>query len=428
MKPTSLSGLAAGPTNDNPRRAQSGNAHHPVLNSRRAAPSSPRALLAALTLMLLCVGIAPAQEQRAAAQTSTVDAATQQQVIDGVLRELNAAYVFPETAKAMEKAIRERVGRKEYDRITDAAEFARTLTEHLQVVSRDKHLRVHFSPERLEEGFGAGGPVVIRRTPGDGTPPHAGAPGGPMIIRREPGGAGGNLRGLATDGKAGLEKVERLEGNVGLLEFSLFERPPLVGDKISEAMNKLSDTDALIIDLRNNRGGASGTIRLLMSYFFDKPVHINDYYDRVEDQTQSIYTLAEVPGKRYGDKPVYILTSGRTFSAGESITYSLKNLSRATVVGETTGGGAHPVMPRRLTEHFSVTVPSSRYISPITKTNWEGVGVKPDVEVPAEQALHVAHLAALKRIAASDPSRAAQLKPVVERLEGSSARAASKKN
>lgn len=162
--------------------------------------------LAALATLLLCAGLAPAraQETQAAAKNSTVDAAARRQVIDGVLRELNAAYVFPETAKAMEKAIRERAARGEYDRITDASEFARTLTEHLQAVSRDKHLRVNFSPEPLPEGFGTGGAVVIRRAPGDGSTPAAG--GGPVVIRRGAG-EGRTLRGLAADGKAGIEKV-----------------------------------------------------------------------------------------------------------------------------------------------------------------------------------------------------------------------------
>lgn len=155
----------------------------------------------------------------------------------------------------MEKAIRERAARGEYDRITDGADLARSLTEHLQAFSRDKHLRVNFSPEPLEAGFGAGGPIVVRRAPGGGRP----------------------LRGLAGDGGAGIEEVGRLGGNVGLLEMSLFERLPLVADKVTEAINRLADTDALIIDLRGNRGGESGTVRLLMSYFFDRPVHVNSY-------------------------------------------------------------------------------------------------------------------------------------------------------
>lgn len=376
-------------------------------------------LLPAICLVVALAGFNAAQQPRVAEQSDmTIDAATRTQVIEDALRSLREAYVYPEVATRMEQAIREREAKKEYEGITSARQLARTLTEHLQAVSRDKHLRVNFSREALPEGMGTGRPVVINRGTGDGTTPPAGAgsSGGPVAVRR---GVGGDNIRLSDNPNAGIEKVERLEGNIGLLEFSRFERLPYAADKVSEAMNKLADTDALIIDLRANGGGASATIRLLMSYFFDKPVHLNDYYDRVEDRTDSIYTLAEVPGKRYGDKPVYILTSRRTFSAAESISYSLKNLKRATIIGETTGGGAHPITPRRLNAHFGITVPTSRYISPVTKTNWEGVGVEPDVKVPAAHALKVAQLAALKKLAANnaDAKASAQLKVLAETLQ-----------
>jgi C-terminal processing protease CtpA/Prc len=105
-----------------------------------------------------------------------------------------------------------------------------------------------------------------------------------------------------------------------------------------------------------------------------------------------------VPGRRYTGKEVYVLTSKRTFSGAEEFTYNLKNLKRATIVGETTGGGAHPGGTRRVTDHFAVWVPSGRAINPITKTNWEGTGVTPDIAVPADQALATAHVAALKHL------------------------------
>ena len=424
MKFTNASGFAAGPTKNQLRP------HQTRARSQTCARSpfqtSPRAARAALALLLLCACLAPApaqgpQEPRPAGGGANLDAPTRRQVIEALLRELNSFYVFPEKAREMEKAVGERAARGEYDRITDAPEFARILTEHLQAVSRDKHLVVHFSAEPLPEGMGTRGGIARRAPDGGAAPAPSGAEVDPVRISRGAG-EGATLRGLARDEKAGIERVERLEGNVGLIEFSVFERLMLVADKMTEAMNKVADTDALIIDLRENKGGGSGTIRLLLSYFFDKPVHVNDYYDRVEDHTQSIYTLAEVPGKRYGDKPVYILTSGRTFSAAEGLSFGLQDLKRATVIGERTAGGAHPTRPRRLTDHFAVAVPSSRYISAVTGTDWEGTGVKPDVEVPAEQALRAAHLAALKRIAAANPSRAPQLRPVIERLEGAGVR------
>jgi hypothetical protein len=363
-----------------------------------------------------------------------IDAGVRAQVIEGVLKNLNEAYVYPETAKRMEQAIRERVAKKEYEGVTSAKALAQMLTEHLQAVSRDKHLRVNYRAEALAEGEALPGAArIVRRMPGDagggGNPAEGGA--GRRIVReiREPGGGETpadnaparvvrrNVNDLT--GNMGLEKVETLEGNLGLLEFSYFDGSSEAGRKISDAKNSLADTDALIIDLRRCRGGANVAITLLMSYFFDKSVHLSDAYDRLTGDTMTFYSHAEVPGRRYGQKDVYILTSNRTFSAAEDISYTLKNLKRASIVGETTGGGAHPVMGRRLHEHFYVMVPFARYISPITKTNWEGTGVEPDIKTPAPHALKVAQLHALRKLSAQkrDAKASAALKSLIETLQ-----------
>jgi hypothetical protein len=371
-------------------------------------------LLPAACFVVALAGFNAAQQPRPATVEQpdmTIDAATRTQVIEDTLRNLREAYVYPETAARMEQAVRERAAKKEYEGITSARQLARTLTEHLQAVSRDKHLRVNYRAAVLGDGD-IPGARIIRRMPagGDGD----GNPAGGRRIIREPGGATG-----AATGTLGLEKVETLGGNLGYLDFSLFDPSDEAQAKVSEAMNRLSDTDALIIDLRRCRGGARNTITLLMSYFFDKSVHLSDAYDRVANRTDESWSLADVPGKRYARKDVYILTSSFTFSAAEDVSYTLKNLQRATIVGETTGGGAHPVRGRRLNDHFFVMVPFARYISPVTKTNWEGVGVEPDVRVPAAHALKVAQLAALKKLAAGKPDAkaAAQLKVLVEALQ-----------
>lgn len=323
----------------------------------------------------------------------TVDPATRGAVIEGTLKRLNDNYVFPEVAKKMEQAIRERVQKKEYDQVTSAKQLAEKLTADLQAVSRDKHLRVRYSHEPI---------------------PAEGANREPTPEQRE------RFRAYLSSINFGFEKIERLKGNVGYIDLRGFTPAEFSAETIVAAMNFLAHTDALIFDLRRNGGGDPATVALLSSYLFNSdPVHLNDLYSREDDSTHQWWTLPYVPGKRYAGKDVYVLTSKRTFSAAEEFTYNLKNLKRATIIGETTGGGAHPGGTRRINEHFHVFVPDGRAINPISKTNWEGTGVKPDVEVPAEQALKTAHLAALKKLLekTSDPTRIEQLKRSINDLE-----------
>jgi len=391
-------------------------------------------LLPALCFVVALASFNPAQQPRPQPEQPdlTIDAATRAAVIEGALKNLREAYVFPEVAEKMEQAVRERMAKKEYEAITSAKVLAQTLTSHLQAVSRDKHLRVNYRAAALAEDEPMPGAprMVVRRAPGDGDGGGNAAGGTPVRrIIREPGGGetpadGAPIRRAlreagAGSGNLGLEKVETLDGNLGLLEFSLFDPSDEANAKVSGAMNRLADTDALIIDLRRCRGGARNTITLLMSYFFDKSIHLSDAYDRLAGDTHQSWSLADVSGRRYGQKDVYILTSNFTFSAAEDVSYTLKNLKRATIIGETTGGGAHPVMGRRLNEHFFVMVPFARYISPVTKTNWEGTGVEPDIKVPATHALKIAQLTALKKLRAQQPDakNSAQLKSLIEALQ-----------
>jgi hypothetical protein len=301
----------------------------------------------------------------------TIDAATRTQVIDGILKRLNDSYVFPEIAKKMEQSIHERVNNKEYDQVTSAKEFATKLTNDLQAVSHDKHLRVRYSFESLPERQPRQEPTAEEREQ-----------------RR---------RDLVWMNH-GFGKVERLPGNVGYLEFFNFMDEELGADTVAAAMNFLNGTDALIIDMRRNGGGNPAMVALVCSYLFGpEPVHLNDLYWREGNRTEEFWTRKDVAGKRYLNKDVYVLTSNRTFSGAEEFTYNLKNLKRATIIGETTGGGAHPGGGFRISEHFVMFVPTGRAINPITKTNWEGTGVTPDISVPADQALLVARLMALKK-------------------------------
>jgi C-terminal processing protease CtpA/Prc len=163
-------------------------------------------------------------------------------------------------------------------------------------------------------------------------------------------------------------------------------------------MNFLGNVDALIVDLRDNHGGRPEMVAFLSTYLFAKPTHLNDLWTRKGDMTQQYWTLPYVPGKRLVEQPVFVLTSSGTFSGGEEFTYDLKNLKRATIVGETTGGGAHPVSGHSVEGHFAVLVPFARAINPISKTDWEGVGVEPDVKVAASDALSTAQKLAVEKL------------------------------
>ena len=301
-----------------------------------------------------------------------IDAATRTRVIDGAIANLNESYVFPETAKKMADAVRTRQKKGEYDSLTDGDAFAKMLTENLQEVSHDKHLRVNFSPA----------PLPDRPT---------GPPSAEDIAQ---------YRKQMEKMNCGFKKVEILSGNVGYLKFDMFADPDICGPTVVAAMNFLGNVDAIIVDLRENGGGDPKMVAFVSSYLFSGPTHLNDLWQRKDDSTQQYWTLPYVPGKRLGDKPAFVLTSKGTFSGAEEFTYNLKNLKRATIVGETTGGGAHPVSGHRIDNHFMIGVPFARAINPISKTNWEGTGVEPDVKVSADEALAKAQKLAEEKSAA----------------------------
>ena len=218
----------------------------------------------------------------------------------------------------------------------------------------------------------------------------------------------------------GFERIERLAGNIGYLDLRGFLPPEFIGDTAAAAMTFLAGTEALIIDLRQNGGGSPDGVALMASYFFGpQPERLNDIYDRPSDQTRQYWTQPYVPGKRFVGKEVYLLTSTRTFSGAEDFSYALKNLKRAVIVGEVTGGGAHPGGPRRVNDHFFVSVPSGRSISAITHTDWEATGVEPDVKVAAARALATAHLMALeKRLpSVTDARMKSEITTAIERLK-----------
>jgi hypothetical protein len=298
-----------------------------------------------------------------------IDAVVRTQVIEGAIAKLNEFYVFPEVAQKMEEAVRARQKRGEYDAVTTGNAFAAMLTEHFREVSGDKHLGVNFSPVPLPD-----------------------RPAGPNPN------ASAQYRRQMERTNCGFEKVEILSGNVGYLKFNMFADPEVCGPTAIAAMNFLANVDAIIFDLRDNGGGDPKMIALISTYLFSRPTHLNDLWERKDDKTQQYWTLPYVPGKRLDEKPAYVLTSRRTFSGAEEFSYNVQNLRRATIIGETTGGGAHPVAGHRINDRFSIGVPFARAINPISHTNWEGTGVEPDVKVAATEALSTAQRLAAEKL------------------------------
>jgi len=303
-----------------------------------------------------------------------IDSTTHTELVRSLSEKLKACYIFPDIAEEICTRLQKHHADGEYADITDGEFLAFALTMHLQEVNHDEHLWVRWHPEPLPDDD-----RPLRYNP-------------EWVAERQQ---------EARLGNYGLHKVERLPGNVGYLDIHYFHRPAWGGDTAVAAMNFLANVNALIIDLRKCTGGYPGMVALISSYLFgEESVHLGSIYWREEDVTQQYWTLPYVPGKRFADKPVYVLTSKTTFSAGEGFAYDMRSRQRATLIGEKTDGGAHPGASYRLHSHFEVFIPVGRAINPVSEANWEGSGVTPDVLVPQEQAFKVAYNMALQSVIA----------------------------
>jgi C-terminal processing protease CtpA/Prc len=207
---------------------------------------------------------------------------------------------------------------------------------------------------------------------------------------------------------------------VGYLDLHGVAPPEHAGEAIAAAMRLVSGTEALIIDLRRNHGGSPHGVAFWCSYLFPgADTHLSDIFDANTGETRQFWTLPYVPGPRYLDRPVYLLTSRETFSGGEDLAYSLQAQGRALVVGAATGGGAHPTRGIPITDRLVITVPFARSINPVTGTNWQGTGVLPDIEVPAAEAYDEAYRRALRHVLSCDvpPPVANEAREALEALE-----------
>jgi len=302
-----------------------------------------------------------------------------QDIVRRALALLRENYVFPELAGQVAASVEARLDAGEYDNLDEIA-LTELLTSHLQEASGNKHLRVGLGGARIPE------PGEPRRDRDAGQ--AAGRGPGRQQMRRP-----GQLVNF------GIHRVERLDGNIGYLDLRGVPPPEHAGPAITAAMELVAGTFALIIDLRRNGGGSPHGVALWCSYLIDeRPIRLNDIFSAETGETTQFWSYPYLPGRRYLDRPVYVLTSSKTFSGGEDLGYTLQALGRAEVIGEATGGGAHPTRPFPISAAVHIGVPHARSISPLTGTNWQGTGVIPDTPAPADQAYDVAYTKALRHV------------------------------
>jgi C-terminal processing protease CtpA/Prc len=315
-----------------------------------------------------------------------LDAKMRTEVVKGVGELLQKLYIFPDKARGMDALLTKNLQEGAYDKLVDVQAFARTLTQDLQSVSKDRHIRVIYGPE------------VVKRI-------RARNSQSPEEREKE------RQQALMEQRKRNFsfQELKLLDGNIGYLDLRGFSGFREAAETAVAAMNFLANADAVIIDLRRNGGGSPEMIQLISSYFLQERTHLNSFENRGQDALEQFWSFHFVPGRPMFDTDLYILTSQRTFSAAEEFTYNMKNLKRATIIGETTGGGAHPGGTQIVNDSFLVWVPTGRAVNPISKTNWEGTGVAPDIAVERDKALEKARTIALEKMikkAADDEAKA----------------------
>jgi len=332
---------------------------------------------------LLCLLFAPpfSSSQKAAGPKLTRE--TIRQTVEAAAKLIAENYVLPEKGREMAVALREKLGAGRYDAATEPGALAGLVTEDLLAVSNDLHMRLMADAS----GFAAPQPRSADAAPASG----------PIRPSLQPNGFGAHYN-------FGFLRLDRLDGNIGYLQLGLFNDPRVEGAKraLEAAMNYLSGTDAVIIDIRFNGGGVGQMADLISSYFFGpEPVHLlnNAMRQNGQETISESWTLKDVPGRRMAEKALYVLISSYTGSAAEHFAFGLKGRQRAVLVGENTAGAGFTVAHIPINERFTLQVSVGRTYDPRTQLGWEKVGVAPDVEAAEDKALATAHLLALRGLA-----------------------------
>ena len=305
-----------------------------------------------LLIMVISIGIA-------SGQTTKLTKRIKSETVVSICGSLKANYIYLDTANKMGSFIQRQLKSGSYDTIKTPGEFALRLTYDLLSIYHDGHLSISYDP-------------TFTATNGKTD----------TVMEKE------RMLKFRKRVNFGYDKVEVLPGNIGYIKVGGFFEPDSAAKIMTlAAFRFVSNSEFLVIDLRNNMGGDPRMVSFICGLLFSQKTHLNDLYSRKDKSTTEYWAIPNTTLRAFYKMPIYILTSSRTFSAGEELSYDLQTQKRATVIGETTGGGAHPVQPFPVGNGFVANVPFARAINPISKSDWETVGVKPDKNVPSNQAL-----------------------------------------
>lgn len=342
---------------------------------------SPGKLMISCFLIVLLYNIPALQSQTRGevAEEIKIDSKTRAAIIADIGKLLVEKYVFLDVAERMKDHLSAKLKKGDYDSIDDPIRLANVLREDLYEISKDSHFFIEFNPGWAE---------LIRAQQSESEE-----------------GAEKACRKLGEDDRRanfGFKRLEHLKGNIGYLDLRFFSNAEYAGETAVAAMNFLANANAVIIDVRNNPGGHPNMVQLLCSYFVkgtrEGRTHLNTFERRFDDSIEQFWTIPYLPGQRMYNMDVYILTSMLTGSGAEEFVYNMKNLERATIIGETTGGAAHHVEDVVIGDLFVMHLPSGRPINPISGTNWEKTGVEPHVAVGSDKAFDTAYLMALEKL------------------------------
>ncbi len=337
-------------------------------------------LCSLLSAVCTCQSLVQAQQQK-----SLADRAYKKSILQKVDSLIENKYVIAEKAKVFADEFRQRCAAGVYDSLVDARTFGERVTADLHTITHDNHnafrtIESSDVGEKAESNLHH--PVRYYR-----------------IRMKE---------------HTGFTKLEWIDGRIGYLELRRFNLLSEAKEMLGVAMKFLAGANAIIVDLREN-GGGSGDY--LSSYFLPHPTQLTGSYYREGNELQESWTSRNIEGERMLDVPLFVLTSKKTFSAAESFAYDMKVRKRGTLVGDSTKGGAHDVGYFKIDHQFEMYLSIGRGVNPVTNTNWEGIGVVPDIFVPASAALDTAIVLARKAAEEFGKQKDDQLKQGIERME-----------